>query len=168
MRISDWSADVCSSDLELGKTEPHAPAPPRHRATAGIDLETIRDRFAVDENEVPARANPVAWHRGDALHQRHVGREIVAFGGERSIWFCQPRNHNVTLADAAGATDAVEAHWCAGAGVPDQQRAWRNRDGGRDTAPEQRDADARRGETPPLRSEGLGKDPPSRCHPAPP
>src|SRR3546814_5154953 len=50
---------------ELGNTEPHAPAPPRHRATAGIDLEALRDRFAVDENEVPARANPIAWHRGE-------------------------------------------------------------------------------------------------------
>src|SRR3546814_16843418 len=31
----------------------------------------------------------------------------------------------------AGATDAAEAHWCAGAGVPDQPRALRNTDGGR-------------------------------------
>src|SRR3546814_18826987 len=74
-----------------------------------------------------------------------------------SDWSSDVCSSDLTLADAAGATDAVEAHWCAGAGVPDQQRAWRNRDGGRDTAPEQSERDARRGENPPLRRDVAAK-----------
>src|SRR3546814_15264879 len=74
-----------------------------------------------------------------------------------SDWSSDVCSSDLTLADAAGATDAVEAHWCAGAGVPDQQRAWRNRDGGRDTAPEQTERDARRGENPPLRRDVAAK-----------
>src|SRR3546814_14638943 len=35
---------------ELGNTEPHEPAPPRHRATAGLDIAPPRDRFSVVAN----------------------------------------------------------------------------------------------------------------------
>src|SRR3546814_17452791 len=83
-----------------------------------------------------------------------------------SDWSSDVCSSDLTLADAAGATDAVEAHWCAGAGVPDQQRAWRNRDGGRDTAPEQSERDARRGENPPLRRDVAAKISHCRSPPA--
>src|SRR3546814_11391489 len=43
---------------ELGNHEPHAPAPHRHPATAGIDLATPRARFAVDKTESPPPPNP--------------------------------------------------------------------------------------------------------------
>src|SRR3546814_7108006 len=62
MRISDWSSDVCSSDLATGRTEPgdHAKAPPARQSLdmaiavleqGGIAPELV-DQEALDHRRV--------------------------------------------------------------------------------------------------------------------
>src|SRR3546814_3370899 len=82
MRISDWSSDVCSSDLELVHLRLAAPAhhPGHAFAMAG---ERARDEF---ELRMPRLAGvgevAAARHRrGDALErseERRVGKECVS------------------------------------------------------------------------------------------
>src|SRR3546814_4140318 len=62
MRISDWSSDVCSSDLSSGGSLPNAASPPSAsrlisrstRASArlsGLDASNARDRKSVVEGK---------------------------------------------------------------------------------------------------------------------
>src|SRR3546814_7928316 len=47
MRISDWSSDVCSSDLRRDQPVEGAPAPARHRAFVGGTADAIDDLMAL-------------------------------------------------------------------------------------------------------------------------
>src|SRR3546814_19239998 len=82
MRISDWSSDVCSSDLDGG--------------VEGVDMDAVRDLAGhaqhprVDRGEVDRRVRP-----GDRSRRPHPGEErelpelppavqsVAAEGGER-------------------------------------------------------------------------------------
>src|SRR3546814_11951967 len=44
MRISDWSSDVCSSDLGRAHAAPPPPAPPRHRPPRSSPAPPCRRR----------------------------------------------------------------------------------------------------------------------------
>src|SRR3546814_1120723 len=63
MRISDWSSDVCSSDLALSDSGPAlAPISPRRELGAyealwlekGATFKTLADRFALDAEALPS------------------------------------------------------------------------------------------------------------------
>src|SRR3546814_20059018 len=92
MRISDWSSDVCSSDLSLGAEQPVRPA-------AGADL---RFRDAGGNPDLPAVDGPIPHHlfRGPyrtgrpggtgpaRSEERRVGNECVCTC--RSRWCPSP------------------------------------------------------------------------------
>ncbi|KQM18208.1 hypothetical protein ASE49_08210 [Novosphingobium sp. Leaf2] len=59
---------------KLATAQPHAAAPCRHGAPAGIGRAPLGQPFAVDEDLAAKRADFVACRRRDALHQRHMGQ----------------------------------------------------------------------------------------------
>src|SRR3546814_12946304 len=73
MRISDWSSDVCSSDLRLSSI-----GRPGRVATAMAKLFGNRRNPALADGRLEAlrRLAVIAWHRGYAIHSS----EIQAFG----------------------------------------------------------------------------------------
>src|SRR3546814_1588506 len=66
MRISDWSSDVCSSDLGLVGPDRNA------QAVRHFDIDQAGDR---DIAAGPWRRFSVAWLYGDIAVCRHVGEE---------------------------------------------------------------------------------------------
>src|SRR3546814_18961038 len=94
MRISDWSSDVCSSDLEIGfrrfghldQTPGEQPQPPDPEADVitaeEIDRFGRRARAAVGNVIEPAVARPQPQDCPHALHirseERRVGKECVS------------------------------------------------------------------------------------------
>src|SRR3546814_15032204 len=111
MRISDWSSDVCSSDLEsseIGKALSEAIETRKPR--------TVRFRFASKHNSFWATARVKPWKRGAAIvirdlsqderdeitreqwgsrsEERSVGKECVSTC--RSRWSENHRNHKNT------------------------------------------------------------------------
>src|SRR3546814_7481427 len=65
MRISDWSADVCSSYLAEGQ----------HRHHAGGDDHGPGDGDAIGRRQVARRLEPLQQHRSE---ERRVGKECVS------------------------------------------------------------------------------------------
>src|SRR3546814_1009091 len=63
MRISDWSSDVCSSDLGMGLEE------------AGIELT---DRGYIRVNDRLETTAPSTWAIGERSEERRVGKECVS------------------------------------------------------------------------------------------
>src|SRR3546814_12374335 len=83
MRISDWSSDVCSSDLSLGArvgeapqrlgpVDPGALGPAANSDLAAADVETERDRLTFGERGDEAR---VLQCRSE---ERRVGKACVS------------------------------------------------------------------------------------------
>src|SRR3546814_19265228 len=83
MRISDWSSDVCSSDLDQPdaavRSEPPMPRPPveaRPRSLYVTDIQTwVRDPYAIYAKRIlrlrrldPVDAPPDARLRGNIIH----------------------------------------------------------------------------------------------------
>src|SRR3546814_9134928 len=66
MRISDWSSDVCSSDLRRIEVEDVADA---------LDVEPARRNVGGDENIDVARLEPVEF--GDAARLVHVAMNLA-------------------------------------------------------------------------------------------
>src|SRR3546814_8864121 len=70
MRISDWSSDVCSSDLDIGNEDRRThEAPPDE-----IEVEEQRDRqgddeLGSDDDDVPADGSPEAVEKYAVLEQ---------------------------------------------------------------------------------------------------
>src|SRR3546814_9045869 len=106
MRISDWSSDVCSSDLprpsdniagagdaEIAPVERRtaighqqeillrpklgAARPPRHRPPRAIACLALRGKPPVDCHARAHRAHLITRRGRNALHQRHVRRKIM-------------------------------------------------------------------------------------------
>src|SRR3546814_9297310 len=72
MRISDWSSDVCSSDLEAIQTkEPNA----AHRALARLDAEWPGALLIVTQNI-------------DDLHERAGAKRLIHMHGEHLNAWC--------------------------------------------------------------------------------
>src|SRR3546814_5348108 len=78
MRISDWSSDVCSSDLVVRAVGDALRGPGLDRASVGEVLQ----RFA----EIRLRRRDVRCfrHEGGRSEERRVGKECVSTG--RSRW----------------------------------------------------------------------------------
>src|SRR3546814_2276476 len=87
VRISDWSSDVCSSDLDAGAVEPRLPVEPgrvggklvrRHRVVDLADVAAVGDR--------PADLRDLGLERHDRIgrlfrirsEERRVGNECVS------------------------------------------------------------------------------------------
>src|SRR5262245_62523984 len=65
--LSDWSSDVCSSDLSLNSSRPLAP-------TAGI--ESRKEKRAAASRLIPAKSAPVmVVPERDRSEERRVGKE---------------------------------------------------------------------------------------------
>src|SRR3546814_11876646 len=89
MRISDWSSDVCSSDLRLGQEEGGLDVDVHHLVPArlGETLERFAPRGAgiVDEDVEPFLARlkflgerTAALDRRERTEERRVGKEGVS------------------------------------------------------------------------------------------
>src|SRR3546814_13629953 len=92
MRISDWSSDVCSSDLRLGQDEPEVAAqlvPQR-----GADSQQARQRRRAEAEHRPAVAHQDERraHRQDENAAEQIGsescRECVWQYGAISVVAC--------------------------------------------------------------------------------
>src|SRR3546814_6892534 len=70
MRISDWSSDVCSSDLEL------VVAHPRARGQPGCGLDLLPDQLGYSRRR--ADAEQVVGHVEIRSEERRVGKECVS------------------------------------------------------------------------------------------
>src|SRR3546814_4262499 len=75
MRISDWSSDVCSSDLACRRAEPPQAIPPdaeratrpgRHAAESAVRVPPYGFLAPLDGTEVIGH-RPAAWSRGRGL-----------------------------------------------------------------------------------------------------
>src|SRR3546814_4163701 len=76
MRISDWSSDVCSSDLGMG-------AVPLWRAKASFERKRAMPAvsptsFAAVSDPQPGRARRVVARRRTRSEERSVGKECVS------------------------------------------------------------------------------------------
>src|SRR3546814_20765922 len=92
MRISDWSSDVCSSDLTIHGTPPFAPAEPTRLSfrrlnylfgTNGVGKTAI-SRIIADPGAYPACS--LTWSNGTplqtlVLHRDFVDRSLRTLGG---------------------------------------------------------------------------------------
>src|SRR3546814_3877534 len=72
MRISDWSSDVCSSDLHAGRDRKCRPTDRRGRKASGLNLLFP---FASSEVEMPLELAPRRRVRSE---ERRVGKECVS------------------------------------------------------------------------------------------
>src|SRR3546814_15493121 len=75
MRISDWSSDVCSSDLRRVQEKRHRPGmlPPR-----GVDAERVLGRMVRRRGSIVAR-------RQDALFQQRTALARASERGRRGL-----------------------------------------------------------------------------------
>src|SRR3546814_8012776 len=107
MRISDWSSDVCSSDLPLT----HHENPKRGMGQLGRDVDI--EAPVVERVQIFRESFPVPWealdhdHLGYILHSFHDGDEHVALvglaRGEANAAIPQDRKH----------TRLTSSHYCA-------------------------------------------------------
>src|SRR3546814_15378339 len=77
MRISDWSSDVCSSDLLLEDHRDLPPPDPAHLAGREADEVALLAR-AVPEADLAADDPP--RRRGDEPHDRQAGHGLARAG----------------------------------------------------------------------------------------
>src|SRR3546814_3433119 len=79
MRISDWSSDVCSSDLMTGSVVPveHCAVGPDHLFPAADDFSSPRDQRQAGDHDCKCQA--CDGHTGDGRsEERRVGKECVS------------------------------------------------------------------------------------------
>src|SRR3546814_16349507 len=90
MRISDWSSDVCSSDLHARLREQRHPPPPRHhRSKGGVEPDRgvgVDDAEAVRAHEADAPGSGDAEHLGLQRRTRlALDRKSVVSGKSVSV-----------------------------------------------------------------------------------
>src|SRR3546814_8048811 len=73
MRISDWSSDVCSSDLTACPASSHLERPRERRAASQEKLSSGGEGLVIDRGEVA----PGCGCRGRS-EERRVGKECVS------------------------------------------------------------------------------------------
>src|SRR3546814_5656741 len=84
MRISDWSSDVCSSDLfpdghDIDAQKLFADLAVRERGIAAAEPEQFVMRAALDDAPLVERQNAVALADcGERSEERRVGKECVS------------------------------------------------------------------------------------------
>src|SRR3546814_14391253 len=101
MRISDWSSDVCSSDLDVHRNAelrwPHVQISTKHAAVQGDRCvpETIAALKALDADPDVA-VIVIARGGGDRTEERRVGKECVSTCRSRWAPYPYKTNHIVT------------------------------------------------------------------------
>src|SRR3546814_9548145 len=82
MRISDWSSDVCSSDLLLGE---HTGRAEYEKAAQALGVRSLRDLGLSDlarlqdlPSKLMRRARHVITENQDRSEERRVGKECVS------------------------------------------------------------------------------------------
>src|SRR3546814_10539530 len=81
MRISDWSSDVCSSDLRIFGAMIHRAMIGGFRAAlGGLDHQVEEDAFIIVVGEDERHRQLARAHRGavDRSEERRVGKECVS------------------------------------------------------------------------------------------
>src|SRR3546814_5848559 len=119
MRISDWSSDVCSSDLDRGAEQPRRRLGPRARALEGQG-EDHREHDGVEQadrqrDEAGGRAadghDIEAQHRGDRGGERERSEEhtsevqslmrssyaVFCLTKKKTLLLCQTTTHMKSL-----------------------------------------------------------------------
>src|SRR3546814_5357672 len=81
MRISDWSSDVCSSDLGSGAGGATREAP--SRVSAPEQAELVEQPGHVDYASGTKGRVPLVFPPGGSCHHRHVGVQRRTFSGLR-------------------------------------------------------------------------------------
>src|SRR3546814_4951993 len=71
MRISDWSSDVCSSDLYSGNSI-------TYRVTAGRDACTVFEQNRMARRFTAGDQVRITWSATDRSEERRVGKECVS------------------------------------------------------------------------------------------
>src|SRR3546814_6848940 len=75
MRISDWSSDVCSSDLHDNRADPHRARAGATDALMALDLDLYRQKLLDRRAELQREDESVVADRAPvALDQESVGR----------------------------------------------------------------------------------------------
>src|SRR3546814_11625948 len=83
MRISNWSSDVCSSDLEdLAVGDAAATLPVGHRAPEPVGLTRLAHRDPVHRDGAADATDLLSRQAEDAFQEGHAGRQIAAGGEE--------------------------------------------------------------------------------------
>src|SRR3546814_4295341 len=84
MRISDWSSDVCSSDLRIGRTRP---GKGRRLGRGDLRLDPLgraaRKYLALDRAHLAFEPVDALRDRAIILRIGHAGPETEAGGGDR-------------------------------------------------------------------------------------
>src|SRR3546814_12962001 len=82
MRISDWSSDVCSSDLSLQSDDAVGPLRVRLEVVAqtGLDIEEVRDQAAIENLDF--RLLPLTFQDVFALG---LEEELVVVGPDPAL-----------------------------------------------------------------------------------
>src|SRR3546814_15918523 len=81
MRISDWSSDVCSSDLPAGGRDPVLPADVR--AAPGLAGDCPRLPIGTEDPALAGPPDPPA--AGVRRHDRRLDRKSVVYGTSVSV-----------------------------------------------------------------------------------
>src|SRR3546814_4182528 len=106
MRISDWSSDVCSSDLAEARRRTAGESERKRAVGAGGGDRQVRARFLV-EGAVVARHRRHQVEAVDAAAQEHVHDGVVGIrGGVR--WVGEQQRRPGNRADGGGRAAALE------------------------------------------------------------
>src|SRR3546814_18937446 len=102
MRISDWSSDVCSSDLVFADPLERAERRFIGRQLAAVALDRLaRDRVQAARAEVVAERTPRFGHVrfgrvGERSEERRVGKECVSTCSSRWSPYHYKKKYNIT------------------------------------------------------------------------
>src|SRR3546814_7295909 len=103
MRISDWSSDVCSSDLGVvdGRVFRHPDLKFQFEAPAGFTINNGTQSIAIQGNG--GQAQFAGGSLGGGGLEAYVGKVFQAVGGQQ-ISYSQPRRTTVNGLEAAVST----------------------------------------------------------------
>src|SRR3546814_3542003 len=114
MRISDWSSDVCSSDLQVGAIERGGKRHVEPRGIAPGDAHPAAGRIEPLRVEAGERRILVP-HRGGIQKGKGLDREAVAIGGDQRAIARLQRHRDAAVADhRAGVIAAPDGEVAAG------------------------------------------------------
>jgi len=113
---------------QLTRAERHAALPPGQDPPRAFEPAAFDDGLPVDADDGADRADGIARDRRDALHQRHVGGEIMAACGEHPRPGGHPGDSHVAGGERRAGGDPGEPDRGARRSVPDEARGRRTRD----------------------------------------
>jgi len=105
-----------------------AAIPPRQGAPGMVKGQAVDKQAAWPMEQSASSADPIARNCGDALHQRDAKREIACFTRKprRAGW--RPNDDEVARFYPCWSSESVQADRCARTRIPDEARAYADRD----------------------------------------